>query len=134
MGRRLSRRALAHYVADGVASKASAKETIQQLAAYLVESRRTKELDLIVRDVATILAEEKGIMTGTLTSAFELSQEAKKAIETFVAKETGATHISLAEEIDASLVGGYKVALPGHEIDHSIAHQLTTLKTRLKKV
>ena len=133
MGRRLSRRALAHYVADGVASKSSAKKTVQQLAAYLVESRRTKELDLIVRDVATILA-EKGIMTGTLTTAYELSREAKKAIETSVAKETGATHISLAEEIDASLVGGYKVALPGHEIDRSIAHQLTTLKTRLKKV
>lgn len=133
MARRLSRRALAHYVADGVASKKSAQTVIKQLAAYLVETRRTKELNLIVRDVADILA-DRGIMTGTLTSAFELDAVAKKAIETSVAKQTGATQVSLAHEIDASLIGGYKVSLPGREINRTIAQQLTTLKTRLKKV
>lgn len=132
MARRLSRRALAHYVADAVAGT-SGKKAVRQLAAYLVETRRTKELTLIVRDVEGILA-DKGIMTGTLTTAFELTREAKKAIETSVATATGAAQVSLAETIDESLVGGYKVALPGREIDRSIARHLTTLKTRLKKV
>lgn len=133
MARRLSRRALAAYVADHLTSASSADSAIRHLAAYLVESRRTKELDLIVRDVAALLA-DRGTLTGTITTAFELSEAAKKAIEATVMQATGAKHVSLGERIDPALIGGYKVALPGQEIDRSVSHQLTALKTRFKKV
>ena len=52
MASRLSRRRLAVYIADGLVSGTPSKATlIEQLAGYLIESRRTKELGLIVRDI-----------------------------------------------------------------------------------
>jgi len=131
MARRLSRRSLALYVADNLA-KGSKTPVVKQLAGYLVESRRTKELDLIVRDVEFFLS-QKGIVSATVTSAFDLSAETKKAIEQLIKSQTKATKIDLASQIDPSVIGGVKINLPGYELDQTIAHQLTVLKTRFKK-
>ena len=131
MPRRLSRRSLALYVADSLAGGAKTP-VVQQLAGYLVESRRTKELELIVRDVEYVLA-QKGIVAATVTSAFDLSAETKKAVTELIKNQTKATKIELASQIDPSVIGGVKINLPGYELDQTIAHQLTVLKTRFKK-
>ncbi len=131
MARRLSRRSLALYVADNL-SKGSKAPVIKHLAGYLVESRRTKELDLIVRDVVFFLS-QKGMVSATVTSAFDLSTETKKAIEQLIKSQTKATKIDLSSQIDPSVLGGVKISLPGYELDQTIAHQLTVLKTRFKK-
>lgn len=131
MARRLSRRSLALYVADHVA-KGSNVPVVQQLAGYLVESRRTKELDLIVRDIEYVLS-QKGNIVATITSAFDVSSETKKAIEQYIKGQTKATKIDLLSQIDPSVIGGMKINLPGYELDQTVARQLTILKTRFKK-
>lgn len=131
MARRLSRRSLAQYVAEAIVA-GKADLAVQQLAGYLVESRRTKELDLIVRDVEFVLS-QKGIVTATVTSAFDLSAETKKAIEGLIKHQTNAETITLETQIDPSVIGGMKINLPGYELDQTVAHQLTVLKTRFKK-
>lgn len=131
MARRLSRRSLALYVADNLA-RGTRGPVVKQLAAYLVESRRTKELELIVRDVQFFLAQQ-GIISATVTSAFDLSNETKKAVEKLIASQTKAKTIDLESHIDPSVLGGVKISLPGYELDQTIAHQLTVLKTRFKK-
>jgi len=131
MARRLSRRSLALYVADNLA-RGTHGQIVKQLAAYLVENRRTKELDLIVRDVQYFLSQQ-GIITATVTSAFDLSAETKKAVEQLIASQTKAKTIDLETQIDPSVIGGVKISLPGYELDQTIAHQLTVLKTRFKK-
>jgi F-type H+-transporting ATPase subunit delta len=107
-------------------------EIAQQLAAYLIWTRRTKELSLIVRDVQFYLAEH-GHIAGSVTSAHELSMTTLKAIESFAKAKTGAKHVSLDRIVDESVLGGIKLEIPGHELDTTIARQLTTLKTRYKK-
>ena len=133
MARRLSRRVLSEYIATQLLDAKTAQTAVQQLAAYLVETGRTKELVLIVRDIQAILA-DKGVVSGTITTAFALESATKQAIETSVAKELSATKISLAEAVDPEVIGGYKITIPGREIDRTIRRQLTTLKTRFKKV
>ena len=134
MAGRLSRRRLATYIADGLVSGTPSKKTlIEQLAAYLIETRRTKELGLIVRDVEYHLA-EKGHLSATITSAFDLDSETLHAIESFVKDKTKAPNVSLTTLVDPSVLGGIKISLPGRENDQTIAHQLTVLKTRFKKV
>jgi len=130
---RLSRRAVAAYVATGLIDGKNKKALLTQLAGYLVESKRTKELDLIVRDIEFNLA-EKGHVNATITSAYDLSTETKKALEAFVKKKTNATKVSLSNMVDPSVLGGIKIATAGRELDQTVAHQLTVLKTRLKKV
>lgn len=133
MARRVSRRVLAEYVAEVIVDGGDLSLTIQQLAAHLVVTRRTKELEMILRDVAFILA-DRGIVSGSVVSAHELTEATKRAIEVYVADVSKAKSVTLAYQLDPSVIGGYKVALPGSQIDHTISHQLTQLKTRFKKV
>lgn len=132
MPKKLSRRSIARYMADTLASGKGRQKVIRQLAGYLVESRRTNELELIVRDVDYNLS-LKGITSATITSAFDLTVETKKAITQFIAHHTKSTQISLESLIDPAVIGGVKISLPGRELDQTIAHQLTVLKTRFKK-
>lgn len=132
MARKLSRRALSAYIAGRLIEGAPEKEVATHVAAYLLETRRTNELELIIRDVQLRLAEQ-GKVTGTVTSAFELADESKKAIEAFVKDKTGATDVVVDTVVDPTVLGGVKITLPGREFDATIARALTTLKTRYKK-
>lgn len=132
MAKKVSRRAVAMYIADQMVYGTSVKSLAKQLAAYLIDTRRTKEVELIVRDIEYYLA-EKGHVSGTVTSAYALSAEMKASLESFVKKQTSAKAVSLETTVDESVLGGVKIALPGKEFDATIARALTTLKTRYKK-
>lgn len=132
MARKLSRRALAHHVATHLVHGKPQKEIARQLAAYLIWTRRTKELSLIVRDIQVYLAEH-GHIAGKVTSARALSVATLKELETFTKQQTGAKQVSLDTVIDESVIGGVKLELPGRELDTTVARQLTILKTRYKK-
>jgi F0F1-type ATP synthase delta subunit len=131
MARKISRRSLAMYVATNLINQRRAV-VVKQLAAYLVETRRTKELDMIVRDINFYLS-EVGITSATLTSAYDLSTETKKAIEKFIVQKMKSSEVAIETRVDPTLLGGIKISLPGYELDQTIAHQLTVLKTRFKK-
>lgn len=132
MARKLSRRALALHVATHLVNGKPQKEIAQQLAAYLIWTRRTRELSIIVRDIQFYLAEH-GHVAGTVTSARELSAEILKEIKDFTKDKIGAKDVSLDINVDESLIGGIKLEIPGYELDSTISRQLTTLKTRYKK-
>lgn len=131
MSRKLSRRSLAMYIATQLVSGNRAK-VVKELAAYLVDTRRTKELSLIIRDINFYLS-EVGITSATVISANELSAATKKAIEKFVATKTKSSEVAIETEVDPSVLGGIKISVPGYELDQTIAYQLTALKTRYKK-
>ena len=133
MSGRLSRRAVAAYIATGLTDGKSKEVLLAQLAGYLVESKRTKELDLIVRDIEYNLA-ERGFVNAAITSAYDLSAETKKVLEAFVKSKTNAKQVSLSSVVDPAILGGIKIATAGRELDQTVAHQLSVLKTRLKKV
>ncbi len=51
MASRLSRRKIAAYAADKLIGGSSKKEVLREVAAYLITTRRTRELELLVRDI-----------------------------------------------------------------------------------
>jgi F0F1-type ATP synthase delta subunit len=131
---RLSRRSIASYIARELVEGTTPKNTLfMELAAFLIDAKRTKELDLIIKDIEYCLA-DKGVMRATIISAHELTTETKKALEDFVKKETNATTVSLSSHVEPAVLGGVKISIPGRELDQTIARQLTVLKTRFKKV
>lgn len=132
MARKLSRRSLAKYVAAHLIDGKPQKDVSLQLAAYLISTRRTSELSVIIRDIQFYLA-ENGHIAGAVTSAHSLSAETVKAIESFAKQKTGAKSVSLDRDVDESLIGGIKLEVPGYELDTTIARQLTILKTRHNK-
>lgn len=132
MAKKLSRRDLATHFVSKLLGGVSVQTLSRQLAAYLIESRRTKELSLMLREIQYELA-ERGHVVGTVTMAHELGEAAKKAVEAYAKKQTGAINLQLDSVVDETVLGGVKLNLPGREFDATIAHTLTALKTHYKK-
>lgn len=124
---RISRRKLASYISSRIANGERVQLVLRELAAFLIESGRKKELELIVRDIETALV-EKGAIVATATSARPLATEAKKQLETLIKMEyANVTQVVLRESIDESLIGGVRLELPGKQFDASV-------KTKLEKL
>jgi F-type H+-transporting ATPase subunit delta len=129
---KLSRRSIALYAADQLTNGADSKQLVAQLAAFLVDTRRTGELELILRDIQYYLS-EAGSVSGVITTASKLTAETKKAVEAYIKNQTGAKHVALDSVIDPTVIGGVKVSIPDREFDATVSRSLAVLKTRFKK-
>jgi len=126
MAARLSRRKIAIFVTNKLlAGNHQALEVMRELAAYLVTERRTRELDLIVRDIEEMLA-ESGVVVADVASARPLSE----AMKTEVAAMLGASSVQLRESVDEALLGGIRIDTPGKRFDGTIRHKLTALRAK----
>lgn len=123
MAERLSRRKIANYVADNVSKGVAVDKVIAEVAAYLVDSRRTRELQLVVRAIEDELA-ARGEVIANVTTARALDDSLKQAVESVV----GAKTIHLRESVDASVIGGVKIDLPGATLDATIKRKLLALR------
>ena len=132
MARPLSRRVVARYIANQLIEGQKLDALATQLAAYLIQHRRTNEIDTILRDVAHHLA-DAGYVEAIVTTAQKLNAATETAVKQLVKDATGAKEVSVASQIDETVLGGVKIETPGHELNATIAHQLQVLKTRYKK-
>jgi len=124
MALRVSRRKLSAYAVERLLSGAKKAEVLRELAAYLVDTRRTRELELLVRDMEDALA-ERGIVVASVTTARPLSSELKAEVEKLVGGKA-----QLRSAIDESVLGGIRVELPGKRYDGTIRHKLLQLKAK----
>lgn len=125
MAARVSRRKIALYVTQQLLGGAKQKAVMKEVAAFLVETRRTRELDLVIRDIEGELAAH-GIVVADVLSAYPLADELKKE----VAKLVGAKDLQLREAIDPNVLGGMRVSVPGKRFDSTIRHKLEALKAK----
>lgn len=132
MATRLSRRKLTGHIADQLVAGIKSDQPVQQLAAFLVDHKRTNELDLIIRDIEYGLS-ERGIVLAKVTSAFDLTEATRQAVTELVQNHTDARQVQLHQYIDRDVLGGVKIDLPGSQLDATIARRLTLLRTNHKK-
>lgn len=130
MARRMSRRSVAAYVAERLI--AGDDTVVEQLAAYIIESKQVRNIELFVRDVEARLL-GMGYAMVDVKSAFPLSGSTKAEVKSFIEEQTGASEVVLRESVDESVLGGVRLRVPGREIDATLARNLTLLRTRLKK-
>lgn len=133
MARKLSRRLISRHVAQSLQSSDNSTKVIKQLAAYLVDARRTGEVDLLVRDIEHELS-ISGTVIARVTTANSLSEQLEKNIAKFVKDQSGAKTVLTEYSRDPSILGGFKLDLPGKQLDRTISGQLMTLRTKFKKV
>lgn len=125
MALRVSRRRIAAYAADKLISGKGGALVLREVAAYLVATGRTREQELLVRDIEAALA-ARGVVVADVASAFAISKDIKAQIATLV----GASTVELRETIDPSLLGGVRVDIPGRRFDGTIRHKLTALRAK----
>lgn len=123
----LSRRKLADQAARRIAAGESKTAVLKELAAYLIDTGRKSEADLLVRDIETALA-ERGIVVGTVVSARPLTAEAKKSIDSFVKHHyDGVKSVVLRERVDESVIGGIRLELADKQLDVTVVNKLDKL-------
>lgn len=124
MAARLTRRKIATHVAEKIASGGSVKAAMQGAAAYLVDTGRTRELELLVRDIEDVLA-EMGVVVATITTASPLTDAIRSEVRSVIGKNA-----QLRETVDSSVLGGIKIDLPGKQYDGTIRRKLTALRAK----
>lgn len=122
MQQRISRRKLALYVVDRLGSGAAANEALRELAAYLIETKRTREADLIVRSIEDELA-ARGIVIAHVASARQLGDD----IRTDLKRLLNASTVHLTQSVDPSLIGGLRIDAPGMRLDATIKRKILAL-------
>lgn len=132
MARKLSRRSVARYVARRLEAGDDSKSLAKLVAAFLIDTRRTHELDSLIEDISVALA-EAGHVNGVVTVTHALSDSITEELKQFTKHVTKASDVLLTTEVDPAVLGGFRLSLPGGEFDATIKHQLMTLKTRYKK-
>lgn len=122
MSERISRRKLADYAATRIERGDALEVVVQEVAAYLVETRRTREADLVARSIEDDLA-ARGIVVAHVTSARPLDSHTKGTIQRLLHAST----VHLTEEVDVSLIGGMRIEAPGKRLDATLTRTLTAL-------
>ncbi len=122
---RFSRRQLATYATAELLR--GNRAVIDELAAYLVESRRVREAQLLVQDIERELQAE-GVVVARVTSAHALDSDTKTSIEALLAKKFHASHVELTSRVDAGLLGGVSIRMAGDEFDGTLRSRLNQLK------
>jgi len=123
MASRLSRKKIAEYAAARLAKGDDVKAVLREVAAFLIDTRRTRELDLLVRDIEFALSGH-GIVIADVTSAYPLSDELKKSIKELV----GGKQLILRETVDAEVLGGIRLVTPGERLDATLKRKIQALK------
>jgi F-type H+-transporting ATPase subunit delta len=131
MALRISRRRLSEYYAKSLVDGMSAKKLAKELAAYLIETNRTKEAEFIARDIEFALSKE-GIVIADVVSARSLSEATRKEIEKLAKSMFSAKQVELRDTIDPSVIGGVKIDFAGFQLDNTIKQKLTALRANHK--
>lgn len=124
-----SRRQITSALIDMLEADVPAKRVAQVLAAYLIESRQTRNVELYLRDIEIGIADRLGIVTAHVSSAKKLRQETLTQIKNFIVKSSDAKTVETIEKIDPNLIGGVIIETADSELDGSIRTKLQQLRS-----
>lgn len=124
MSERVSRRKIAAVIAERIAKNEPIAGMMREAAAYLIETNRIREYELLVRDIEDALA-TRGIVIADVTAAAKLPSDVTAALKQFAPQ---AKRVVVREHIDESVVGGVRVELPGERFDGTLQHKIARLR------
>lgn len=122
---RLTRRELAHYAAEQLIN--GNVKAIDQIAGYLLHERRVKEVDLLVSDIESLLA-ERGLAVAHVSSAYQLDESTKQSLTDTLKHKLNVQKLHINHTVKPELLGGFKVRIAGREIDMTLARKIEQLK------
>ena len=126
---KLNRRKLAIEIAGRLKKGESAGKLSQEIAAYLIDTNSTSELNSLLRDITQIRADKDGIVELTATSAFPLSAEQTSQIEDLAKKQYPKSNRAVIHNaINPEVIGGVSLSLPSARLDLTIKAKLNKLK------
>jgi F0F1-type ATP synthase delta subunit len=114
-----------HQIASVLAEKTF---SAQEIAAYLLATGRTGDLNSIAREMILDRA-STGIVEVSVISAHEISADVREEITGQVRKfYPNAKQIILNEQIDGNVIGGVRLEFPDSQLDLTIRNKLNRFK------
>jgi len=117
-------------VLDAIVAREGTSPAVRNFVAVLIDHRRTNFLGAIVKQFELELDARMGFAEAQITSARELSDPERRALEAQVGKLTG-KKVRARYSRDASLLGGVIVRLGSTIYDGSVAGQLERIREAL---
>lgn len=124
IGRRRLAREVVRLLREQPARQA---ELVRQLAAYLVDTKQTKQADLLMKDIADEFYVQQQHVAADVRHAFDLTPETQSRITDLIKKATGAASVELQTAKEPELLGGVVIRTPRQELDASVRHKLKAL-------
>jgi F-type H+-transporting ATPase subunit delta len=119
-----------HAVLDHIIKRIGGSRMLRNFIAVLIDHRRVAALPEIARQFELDLNERLGLADAEVTSARELSDSEKRALEARVGEVTG-KKVRARYKTDAKVLGGAVVKVGSTIYDGSIRGQLEKLKQEL---
>jgi F0F1-type ATP synthase delta subunit len=123
-----SRRRVAKFIADQLADGEPVSRIARVLAAWLCESKQSRNWELVLRDIETALLRDHKYLAADVISARKLSAETIDDLRKMLIRETDAKTVEILSEIDEKLVGGVIVRTPESEMDSTLLAKLRKLR------
>ncbi len=120
----MTRMEVARYVAQNLSQGRA--QVLNEAAAWLINGRQVRQARYLASDVARIVA-ESGYLYIVVTTAQQLTPEAKAKIESYLKSATGATTIEMSEIINPSIIGGVRIETPTAILDGTVHTKLANL-------
>lgn len=114
-------------------TKGNVSELTNLFNKLLVNKGRESDLFEIANAIIDQYNEIKGIHQVTLTTAVEVSDSIKSAIESKIKAEQGLENVELTTKVDESLIGGFVLEFNNNLVDASIARDLRDVKKQFAK-
>lgn len=126
---KLARRKIADYAATQLAEGADVQQLSQDIVAYLVETKQTSQLELLIRDIEASLA-NYGTSVAHITSAHALDGASRDTITNFIKEFEHAKQVVIASEsVDPELLGGVHIRSSQRVFDGTVRSTLKQLLT-----
>ena len=123
------RKQIAEVIAKRLGNGQSLKSLSNEIAAYLLAEERSKELDLIMRDVIKLRA-KKGFVESTAVVAHELEPKVEKSLRVLIKTvRQNAKRIVINHKLDPFVIGGIRLDIVNQRLDLSVRAKLNKLKT-----
>ena len=120
----ITRKQVAHYVAAQLPQHR--RKALDEAAAWLIATGRTRQAEYLVQDVAMVLA-QNGYLAARVTTARAIDTKIKNEVEAFLRQLTSAERIELTAGVETSLLGGMRLETPQGSLDTSLRSKLATL-------
>lgn len=104
------------------------KQFAREIAAYLLQTGRSGDLNSLVRDMVAYRAKQ-GVVEANVVGARELTDKARGDIRSLTEQlYPNAKRVILNEQEDPRLIGGARVELPDQQLDMTIRAKLNRFK------
>ena len=108
-------------------------EIMHSLINILVDNKRTSLLSNVAKSYIDLYNEEQGVKVATVITAIPLSSELESKVMEKVKELTGSEKVTLKNEIDPTIIGGFVLRVGDIQYNASIANQFGNLKREFSK-